>query len=392
MQSLDGVLVVSLEQAVAAPLASRHLADLGATVIKIERPVTGDFARKYDATVKGLSSHFVWLNRGKQSISLDIKKPEGLKVLETLLEQADIFIQNLAPGAIDRLGFGKATLERSYPNLIACNISGYGSEGPMQHKKAYDLLIQAESGLLDVTGTEEQPAKVGISIADIACGMYAFSGILSELYHRERFGGGHVFEVSLFDSMVEWMGYPAYYTYYGSQRPARTGIRHATIFPYGAFAVGQDETIMLAIQNDHEWQTFCQKVLQLPNLGEDERFSSNSTRVQNRNELTEVIENAFAKQSLGVLVQKLNDIGIANAEVKQVKHLLKHPQLTERNRILEMGSPIGPLWTIRPPLPRMDGVTQFDAVPDLGEHTSDVLKRFGYTETEISDLRQKRCI
>src|SRR5687768_16197532 len=312
---LQGVTVVAVEQAVAAPFATRQLADLGARVIKIERPGTGDFARSYDVTVKGLASHFVWTNRSKESLTLDLKRPEAADVLRRLVSRADVFIHNLAPGAVSRLGFGGAALRAAYPRLVTCEISGYGTSGPYRDKKAYDLLVQSEAGLVSITGTEETPSKVGISIADIAAGMYAFSGILAALLRRERTGEGAAVEVSLFDALAEWMGYPAYFTAYGGEAPPRTGARHAAIAPYGPYTAGDGKTVYLGLQNEREWARFCDQVLEQPSLALDPRFSSNSARVAHQDELTAMITAAFARSTAAAVVERLEAAGIANARM-----------------------------------------------------------------------------
>src|ERR1022692_1357688 len=304
MLPLEGITVVSLEQAVAAPFATRQLADLGARVIKIERPEVGDFARGYDATVRGMSSHFVWLNRSKESLTLDLKREEAKLVLNRLLEKADVFIQNLAPGATERLGFSTPQLRKKYPRLIVCDLSGYGSSGPYRDKKAYDLLIQAEAGLISITGTEQFPSKVGISIADISCGMYAYSGILTALLVRQRTGEGTALETSLFDSLAEWMSYAAYYTSGGSA-PPRTGASHATIAPYGPVQSGDNKVVYLGLQNEREWEKFCEMVLEIPQLFRDPRFDSNARRVQNRQQLDQVMQDVFQKLTAVEIIARL---------------------------------------------------------------------------------------
>jgi len=289
MLPLEGVTVVSLEQAVAAPFATRQLADLGARVIKVERPEVGDFARSLDRTVQGLSSHFVWLNRSKESLTLDLKKEGAREVLERHVGRADVFVQNLAPGAAGRLGFGARSLRERHPRLIVCDVSGYGSSGPYRDKKAYDLLVQCEAGLVSITGTEETPSKVGIAVADIAAGMYANSGILAALLRRERTGEGASLEVSLFEALGEWMGFPLYYAMYGGKEPPRSGARHASIAPYGPFECGDGEQIFFGIQNEREWERFCEAVLGRPEMAGDELFDDNSRRVENREALEEEI-------------------------------------------------------------------------------------------------------
>lgn len=346
---LQGVTVVSLEQAVAAPFASRQLADLGARVIKVERPGTGDFARGYDETVKGMASHFVWLNRSKESLTLDLKKPGAPEVLDGLLESADVFLHNLAPGAVERLGFGAERLRERDPRLICCAVSGYGSSGPYRDKKAYDLLIQCEAGLVSITGAPDTPSKVGISVADIAAGMYAYSGILSALYDRERTGEGTDFEVSLFEALGEWMGFPGYYTAYGGEEPPRTGSSHAAIAPYGPFEAGDGGRVFLGIQNEREWAEFCESVLEAPELVEDPRFSNNTRRTENRVALAAEIHAAFSTLAATGVVGRLEAAGIANARMNGVQDFWEHPQLTARDRWREVDSPAGPIDALIPP-------------------------------------------
>ena len=306
MQPLKGITVVTLEHAIAAPFATRQLADMGARVIKIERPGVGDFARGYDERVRGLASHFVWTNRSKESLTLDVKHAEAQKILMRLiLEDADVVVQNLAPGAAGRLGLSYAALSKQKPGIILCDISGYGSDGPYRDKKAYDLLIQSESGLVSVTGTPETPSKAGNSIADIAAGMYAYSNIMAALMHRQQTGQGQCIDVSMLESLAEWMGYPLYYAYDGADAPARTGASHATIFPYGPFPAGDGKIVMLGLQNEREWKIFCDKVLLQPNLAADERFSSNAKRSGQRELLTGLIVQAFASMTALQLAERL---------------------------------------------------------------------------------------
>ncbi|MSQ27889.1 MAG: CoA transferase [Dehalococcoidia bacterium] len=392
MLPLDGITVVSLEQAVAAPFAARQLADLGARVIKIERPGSGDFARAYDTTVNGLCSHFVWLNRSKESISLDLKHAEAQTILAQLVAGSDVFIQNLAPGAADRLGFSSATLRERHPRLITCTISGYGTGGSYQDKKAYDLLVQAESGVISITGTPESPAKVAISIADIAAGMYAYTGILTALFQRERTGEGAAFEVSLFEALAEWMGFPAYYAGYGGKAPARSGASHATIMPYGPFDTGDGKSIFLAVQNEREWVSFCANVLEQPELTSDPRFSTNAARVEHRDALHQVIEAALSRFDVNQVEQRLETAGIANSQMRTVEDFLAHPQLKERNRWREVGSAVGPLWALRPPV-TMDGVEpRMDPIPAVGEHTNAILAELGYSAAAVAGLRRQGAI
>ena len=389
---LEGVKVIALEQAVAAPFATRHLADLGARVVKIERPGEGDFARHYDSSVKGLSSHFVWLNRSKESLTLDLKHPAGREVLTRLLAQADVFIHNLAPGAVDRLGFDAATLEQALPRLIVCSISGYGSWGPYREKKAYDLLVQAESGLLSITGTEDSPAKVGISVADIAAGMYAFSGILTALYWRTHTGRGTAMEVSLLEALGEWMGYPAYYTAYSGQAPERSGARHATIAPYGPFALGDGRAVLIGIQNEREWTRFCASVLEQPELAEDPRFCSNAERVKHRAQLEAFIQERFRTMTLAQALERLETAQIAYGQMRTVQEFLEHPQLEARGRWREVDSPVGPLWALLPPA-TLEGVEPvFAPIPEPGQHTDAILQELGYSTEQIAELRTQGTI
>jgi len=384
---LDGIVVVALEHAVAAPLATRHLADNGARVIKIERPVSGDFARAYDQRVRGLASHFVWTNRGKESVTLDLKHAQALPVLHRLLARADVFVQNLAPGAAGRLGLDPDSIHRINPRLIVCGISGYGESGPYRDKKAYDLLIQAEAGLLSITGSDGDMAKAGISIADIAGGMYAYSGILNALLLRARTGKGSTIEVSLLDCLAEWMGYPLYYAFDGAAQPARTGAMHATIYPYGPFQAGDGKTVMIAIQNEREWALFCEKVLSAPELARDARFASNVARSANRRELAPILLQRLAQLDSAELIALLDAASIANASVNTVEGLREHAQLRARGLWAEVDSPAGPLPALRPP-PLSDAFAPaMGNIPALGAHTDGVLAWLGYGETEISTLR-----
>ena len=377
MHPLDGITVVSLEQAIAAPLATRHLADLGARVIKVERPGVGDFARAYDTTVKGLASHFVWVNRSKQSLTLDLKRPEAQDVLRMLLTTCDVFVHNLAPGAVERLGFPTAALRALHPRLIVCEISGYGSGGPLENKKAYDLLIQAESGLLSVTGTRETPVKVGISVADIAAGMYAYSGILSALFARERTGEGAAIEVSMLEALAEWMGYPMDYDAYTAQAPERTGAHHAAISPYGPFTAGDGTTVYLAIQNEREWKRFCEVVLDQPAMADEPRFASNSNRVTHREELESLIVERLHRLSGDELVRRLDQAAIANAPMNTIAQVLDHPQLAARGRWQQVSSPAGPLRALVPPVTMDTAEPVMEGIPALGQHTNQILSEIG---------------
>jgi itaconate CoA-transferase len=387
IRPLDGVVVVALEHAIAAPLATRHLADNGARVIKIERPGSGDFARAYDQRVRGLASHFVWTNRGKESVTLDLKHAQALPVLHRLLERADVFVQNLAPGAAARLGLDAAAIHRINPRTIVCGVSGYGEAGPYRDKKAYDLLIQAEAGLLSITGSETEMAKTGVSVADIAGGMYAYSGILNALLLRSRTGKGSSIEVSLLDSLAEWMGYPLYYAFEGAAQPARTGAMHATIYPYGPFQAGDGGTVMIAIQNEREWALFCEKVLGAPALAGDPRFSSNAARSANRLQLAPILQQRLAQMDAAGLIALLDSASIANAAVNNLGGLRTHPQLSARERWAEIASPAGPLPALRPP-PLSDAYAPaMGDIPALGAHTEGVLAWLGYGDAEIAALR-----
>jgi len=392
MLPLHGITVVSIEQAVAAPFATRQLADLGARVIKIERPDGGDFARGYDTTVKGLSSHFVWLNRSKESLTLDLKRPEAQRVLARLLERADVFVQNLAPGAADRLGASPAGLRAHYPRLVVCSVSGYGSSGPYSQKKAYDLLVQSEVGLISITGTPETPSKVGISIADIAAGMYAYSGVLTALLARTASGEGTTIEVSLFDALAEWMGYAAYYTAYGGSAPPRSGPDHASIAPYGPFRSREGGDVYLGVQNAREWTRFCADVLRVPDLADDQRFRTNSSRVEHRVALHEAIEAVFRDLSAPEIIERLEAARIAYARLNSVAEFVEHPQLTARDCWRDIESPVGPLRALVPPV-RMEGVEPvMNAVPSLGQHSQTILEELGFDSDTIARWRKEGTI
>jgi itaconate CoA-transferase len=392
MRPLGDITVVALEQAVAAPFATRQLADLGARVIKIERPDGGDFARSYDTTVKGMSSYFVWLNRSKESLALDLKRPEGQQVLARLLEHADVFIQNLAPGAADRLGTRADDLRARYPALIVCTVSGYGSSGPYAGQKAYDLLVQGEVGLISITGTEAEPARTGISAADIAAGMYAYSGILTALIARSATGHGTLVDVSLFDALGEWMQHAAYYAGYGGSAPPRTGPDHASIAPYGPFRAGDGGHVYLGVQNAREWSRFCADVLGQPALADDERFRTNSARVQNRRALHNAIESVFAVLSSGEVIARLAAASIAYARMNSVEDFLAHPQLGARNCWREIGSPVGALRAVIPPA-RIDGVDPvMGDVPAVGQHTDRILDEIGIDPDTIYRWRKAGII
>ena len=389
---LAGITVVSIEQAVAAPFATRQLADLGARVIKVERPGEGDFARGYDEAVKGLASYFVWLNHSKESLTLDLKHPEASGVLRSLLDRADVFVQNLAPGAAFRLGLGAEAVREHRPRLIVCDISGYGSSGPYRDKKAYDLLVQGEAGLVSVTGSPDAPAKVGISVADIAAGMYAYSAVLSALFRRERTGEGTSCEVSLFGSLVEWMGHPRYYAAYSGTPLPRTGTSHASIAPYGRFATGDGGAVLLGVQNEREWARFCREVLGRPDVAGDERFTTNARRVANRAELTALIEATFSGLTVDEVVRRLDASGIANGRLNDVLAVLEHPQLADADRWREVPSPAGPLRMLRPPV-RMSGVEWSPSpIPAVGEHTDRILAELGWDEAGVDRLRREGAI
>lgn len=379
---LEGVTVISLEQAVAAPFASRQLADLGARVIKIERE-SGDFARGYDSTVDGMASYFVWLNRGKESVVLDLKSPDGLRALKVLIQSADIFIQNLAPGAVDRLGLDPETVRRENERLIYVSISGYGSKGDpyWNDKKAYDLLIQCETGFLSVTGTPEIPVKAGISIADISAGMYAYSGTLTALLNRAATGEGDVVEISMLESLGEWMAQPYFFAHYGGSPPQRSGAQHASIAPYGPFAAS-DGQVFFGIQNEREWITFCGQVLEMPQISSDERFSSNNQRVAHREELHSLVSGVFERLTTSAVIQRLDDAGIANARLRDMHEFSAHPQLEARQRWAQIDSPVGPLRSALPPASLANAGVRLGPVPGLGEHTERVLQEFLLREPE----------
>ncbi len=391
MRLLDDVTVVSVEQAVAGPFASRQLADLGARVIKIERPGTGDFARHYDETVRGMSSHFVWLNRSKESVTLDLKNEEGKRILEKLIDRADVFLSNLGPGALERLGLGARFLRGLYPHLITCEISGYGPSGPCRDKKAYDLLIQAESGLVSITGTEAAPARVGISVADIAAGMYAYCGILEALLKRQKTGEGSAVEITLLEALGEWMGYPAYYTGYGGVEPHRAGTHHATIAPYGDVKTA-DGLVYVAVQNDREWRRFCEVVLSRPKLAEDSRFGTNAARDENREELFEIVDAAFLGMTTAEALERLVEADIAHAQVNSVLDFVRHPQLSARDRWREVDSPVGKLSTLLPPA-NVEGLDPvLKGIPDVGQHTRKILEELGYSPIDFERLKEQEVV
>ena len=389
---LDGITVVSLEHAIAAPFCTRQLADMGARVIKIERPGSGDFARGYDERVRGLSSHFVWTNRSKESLTLDLKRDEAGGIMDRLLESADVLVQNLAPGAAARLGLSFEALHQKYPRLIVCDISGYGEGGPYQDKKAYDLLIQSESGFLSVTGTKDDPVKAGCSIADIAAGMYAYSAILNALLLRQRTGVGSRLDVSMLESMVEWMGFPMYYAFDGAAPPVRAGAAHASIYPYGPFPVGGGSTIMLGLQNEREWRVFCAQVLRQAELAEDPRFISNSLRTANRDALRALIVAAFADLSIEQVTQRLEDAQIANARVNDMAGVWAHPQLQARQRWSQVDSPAGMLPALLPPATSNAFTAHMGAVPAVGQNTDAVLASLGYAPDQVAQFHASEVV
>ncbi len=394
LRPLDGITVLSLEHAIAAPFCTRQLADQGARVIKIERPAVGDFARGYDTRVAGLSSHFVWTNRAKESLALDLKHTEAQPILDALLAEADVLVQNLAPGAAARMGLDFDTLHARYPGLIVCDISGYGEGGPYASKKAYDLLIQSEAGFLSVTGgpAPDALAKAGCSVADIAAGMYAYTSILNALLLRGRSGEGSRIEVSMLESLVEWMGYPLYYAYDGAPPPPRAGASHSTIYPYGPFPAGDGGTVMLGLQNEREWQLFCDQVLCRPELATDARFDANAKRSQHRDALRAIIEAAFAELSAAEVIARLDTAQIANAHVNDMAGVWQHPQLAARDAWREVASPSGPLPALLPPGRNSAYTARMAAVPALGEHTDAILAGLGYDAEMLATLRERGTI
>jgi len=387
MRPLQGTTVVALEQAVAAPFATRQLADLGARVIKIERPGTGDFARDYDQSVCGMSSHFVWLNRWKESLTLDIKRPEAAGVMERLIGRADVFVQNLGPDSAVRLGVGARQLRARFPSLVACDISGYGSDGPYAGKKAYDVMVQAEAGLLSINGSADEPAKVAISVADISAGMYALTSILSALLVQSRTGRGSAIEISMLEALGEWMGYPLYYSGYGDKPLSRTGARHATIAPYGPFSVAHGELIYLGVQNEREWLAFCREVLRQPALATDSRFNSNSRRVKHLSELHDIVNPILSALSVKQAIARLDRAGVAHARFNTVEEFATHPQFSARGRWTEVGSPVGALRALYPPWSIENVEPRMDPVPGIGQQTGDILRELGYDESVVESWR-----
>ena len=379
VKPLDHVTVVSLEHAIAAPFCTRQLADLGARVIKVERPEVGDFARNYDQRARGESSHFVWVNRSKESLALDLKNPEHLQVLKQLIAKADVLVQNLAPGATARMGLDASSLRAAHPRLIVCDISGYGNEGPYRDKKAYDLLIQSESGYLSVTGTPETPSKSGNSIADIAAGMYAYTNILSALIQRDKTGEGAHIDISMLEALAEWMGFPMYYATDNAPPPPRTGASHATIYPYGPFLAGDGVSVMLGLQNEREWVSFCKTVLCMPELATDSHFNNNSLRNQNRTDLESIILSAFASLTASEVIKRLDDAAIANARMNNMADLWAHPQLQARKRWTQVDSPAGSLPALLPPGLQSGFEYTMGPIPSVGQHNAAILEELGMT-------------
>lgn len=387
MRPLDGLLVVSLEQAVSAPFATRQLADLGARVIKIERPDGGDFARGYDTAVHGMSTYLLWLNRSKESIALDIKTAEGAEILRELVARADVFVQNLAPGAAARLGFDARTLTERHPRLVAMDLSGYGGTGPQRDKKAYDLLVQSETGLVSVTGTPEVPAKTGIPTADIAAGMYGFSSVLAALFRRERTGEGAQVDVSMFDSTLEWMSHPLYLGHYGGQEPTRRPLGHTVVAPYEAYPTADGKQVLIGIQNDREWHRFAEEVLERPEFAEHPDYARNLDRVRNRHQVDALVAEWSRRLPQAEVLARLDAAAIANARLNGVREVAEHPQLVDRNRWREVDSPVGKVRALAPPFGIAGLEPRMDAVPSVGEHTDAVLAELGYDAARIAVLR-----
>jgi crotonobetainyl-CoA:carnitine CoA-transferase CaiB-like acyl-CoA transferase len=392
IRPLDGITVVSLEHAIAAPFCTRQLADLGARVIKVERPGAGDFARAYDERVNGMSSHFTWVNRSKESLTLDLKQESALAALKMLLRTADVLVQNLAPGAAARMGLTAELLQKDNPGLILCDISGYGNNGPYRDKKAYDLLIQSEAGFLSVTGTPDTPSKAGNSIADIAAGMYAYTNVLAALLQRGKTGKGSTVDVSMLESLSEWMSYPLYYAYEDATPPPRNGASHATIYPYGPFKAGDGGTIMLGLQNDREWVLFCEVVLENQALAKDERFDKNFKRNEKRDELLSIIDACFSKLTSEQVIAKLDQAQIANARLNDMQGLWNHEQLKARERWVQVGSPVGPIPAMLPPGSNNSFDYRMDDIPAVGQHTAAILSELGIAASEIEVMRKQGVI
>ncbi|WP_194726689.1 CaiB/BaiF CoA transferase family protein [Noviherbaspirillum malthae] len=392
MRPLDGITVLTLEHAVAAPFATRQLADLGARVIKIERPGVGDFARAYDSRVDGMASYFVWINRSKESITLDLKHPEAAKILRQLVGQADVLVQNLGPGAAARLGLSAQALRPEHPGLIVCDISGYGKDGPYRDKKAYDILIQAEAGLLSVTGSPEAPSRAGVSAADIAAGMYAYTNILAALIQRGRTGRGSHIDISMLEALGEWMSNPMYYAYKGATPPPRAASSHPTIYPYGPFATGDGKTVLLGVQNEREWAAFCKEVLQRPEVAVDERFDSNVKRNGHREALKAIIEDIFGALATEEVIRRLDHAGIGNAGMNDMHAFWSHPQLQARDRWRSVESPVGELPMLLPPGVNDSYDYRIDPIPALGQHTDAILRELGYGNNDIERLREAGAV
>jgi itaconate CoA-transferase len=392
MKPLEGITVIALEHAIAAPFCSRQLADQGARVIKVERPEAGDFARGYDSRVNGLSSHFTWTNRSKESLALDLKHPKAGEIMDKLLGTADVLVQNLAPGAAARMGLSFDALHERHPRLIVCDISGYGDSGPYRDKKAYDLLIQSESGFLSITGTPDEPSKAGCSIADIAAGMYAYTNVLTALLQRGKTGVGRRIDISMLESMAEWMSFPMYYAYEGAEPPPRAGASHATIYPYGPFVAGDGKSVMLGLQNEREWAVFCQQVLLQPALARDARFDANAKRSAARSQVRALIESAFSTLTAAQVIERLEAAGIANAQVNTMADLWGHPQLAARQRWTEVSTPVGPVPALLPPGAHDGTQVRMDPIPAVGQHSAAILHELGYAANDIEQLRNDKVI
>lgn len=383
--ALNGITVLALEQAVAVPFATRQLADLGARVIKVERPVEGDFARHYDTRVKGLSSYFAWLNRSKESFALDLKSAEAQTVVRQLASSTDVVVQNLSPGATTRLGLSSHELRELNPRLITVDLTGYGNGGPLEDRKAYDLLIQAEAGLLSVTGSASEMVRAGISVADIAGGMYVYSAVLAALVHRGTTGEGTAIEVSLFDALIEWMGHPINYGLYTGEGPVRAGDSHPSIYPYGSFAAANGR-VQFGIQNQREWEAFCAQVLQRPEVVTDSRFATNDDRHSHRSDLAAVIEEVFETLTVSEVAHLLDDAGIANGRVNNISDVIDHPNLVERDRWRTIESAGGTIRTLRPAAIMHGHDEPIGPIPSVGQHTADILRELGYHDDRISEL------